>query len=58
MRGCSRRDFLRQTTVTLAMGALASRAARAGALTNSPDLAAFIDASGDELILGGDRSPG
>jgi diaminopimelate decarboxylase len=53
MRGCSRRDFLRQTTVTLAMAALASRAARADALTNSPYTAAFIDVSGDELILGG-----
>ena len=53
MRGCSRWDFLRQTTVTLAMAALASRAARADALTNSPYTAAFIDVSGDELILGG-----
>ena len=53
MRGCSRRDFLRQTTVTLAMAVLASRAAYAGAITNSPDTAAFIDSSGDELILGG-----
>jgi diaminopimelate decarboxylase len=35
------------------MAALASRAARADALTNSPDTAAFIDVSGDELILGG-----
>src|SRR6188472_62053 len=53
MRGCSRRDFLRQTTVTLAMAALASRAARADALTNSFYTAAFIDVSGDQLILGG-----
>jgi len=35
------------------MAALASRAARADALTNSPYTAAFIDVSGDELILGG-----
>jgi diaminopimelate decarboxylase len=38
---------------TLAMAVLASRAAYAGAITNSPDTAAFIDSSGDELILGG-----
>ena len=35
------------------MAALASRAARADALTNSFYTAAFIDVSGDELILGG-----
>jgi diaminopimelate decarboxylase len=35
------------------MAVLASRAAYAGAITNSPDTAAFIDSSGDELILGG-----
>ena len=54
MRGYSRRDFLRQTTVTLAMAALASRAGQAGAAApGSPDVTAFIDASGDELVLGG-----
>jgi diaminopimelate decarboxylase len=54
MRGCSRRDFLRQTTLTLAMAVvLASRAAYAGAITDSPDTAALIDSSGDDLILGG-----
>lgn len=52
MRGCSRREFLRQTSVTLAMAALASGVSRAGAAgPPPPDTAAFIDASGDELVL-------
>jgi diaminopimelate decarboxylase len=52
--GYSRRDFLRQTTVTLAMTALAARALPGAALAETtPDFAQFIDASGEELILGG-----
>jgi diaminopimelate decarboxylase len=54
MRDYSRRDFLRQTTVTLAMAALAARALPGEALADTtPDFAGFIDASGEELILGG-----
>jgi diaminopimelate decarboxylase len=54
MRDFSRRDFLRQTTVTLAMAALAARATPGqAATTNTVDTTAFIDASGEELILGG-----
>jgi diaminopimelate decarboxylase len=54
MPGYSRRDFLRQTTVTLAMAALASRAARAeAAIPQSSDIAAFIAATGDDLVIGG-----
>jgi hypothetical protein len=54
MRDYSRRDFLRQTTVTLALAALAARALPGEALADTtPDFAGFIDASGEELILGG-----
>jgi hypothetical protein len=54
MRDFSRRDFLRQTTVTLAMAALAARATPGqAASTTTVDATAFIDASGEGLILGG-----
>jgi diaminopimelate decarboxylase len=54
MRDFSRRDFLRQTTVTLAMAALAARATPGqAASTTTVDATDFIDASGEELILGG-----
>ena len=54
MRDFSRRDFLRQTNVTLAMAALAARATPGqAASTTTVDATAFIDASGEELILGG-----
>ncbi len=50
----SRRDFLRQTTVTLAVAALAA-ASRSGQSTAADTRIAksFIDASGEELVLGG-----
>jgi diaminopimelate decarboxylase len=54
MPNYSRRDFLRQTTVTLAVSALAAgwRPEQPSA-ADTPITKGFIDASGKELILGG-----
>jgi diaminopimelate decarboxylase len=50
----SRRDFLRQTTATLAVAALATGAMQTrGAGGADPEVKAFIDVKGGELVLGG-----
>lgn len=54
MANYSRQDFLRQTTVTLAVGALAARAAPGHSAAAEAFVAKeFIDSSGEGLILGG-----